>query len=728
MAQRCSHCASISFKHLIQLARTEFSSHTFPRQAFQRHHASFRELDASADAGCDLCRLIIECFKSTSYSGLERIDIVPTGQALETNSMYWVAMELDESDVKIAIDSSHLYNCEPIEKVSIFDLLLVQLGPMPPLDEVGSDEEFFPELRLTLNVARGIDSPCLLDGYHIGRLDVDSDLGSVTNYEIVRHWLSECRNLHHDCLKTTLPQLPTRVIDVQLNQTRIIHSEDTKAEYVALSHCWGGRIDSVLTAETQQQYQRELPFHSLPANFQDAITITRELGVQYLWIDSLCIQQDSKSDWEKESKKMGTVYRDALVTVYAMSSSRSTDGILRSAPVTTQTPQPVVMNVSLDNGLEIAVRIGYYDPNEETLNGLGIKAPLALRGWTLQEALLSPRHLYYGRHQIYWKCPQGYQALDGMPSGFRYPEENMLERLSSFLYLDILQNPWPLNNEVKADILHGYYWMIREYSSRSLTYDSDKLPAISGLVQRLHGVLGGDYIAGLWSGDLVSQLCWYKESLSCKHVEQYRAPSWSWAITNDPVIIDEPLLPCLITLEILEYEVVPCNERNPYGEIQSAHILVNGLTIPILRSRQVFDGSDLPAALGFCDYDEPEVLDGTEINRGYTTPVFSATNIRLGVEAKCLLTIGMTVRPSPDLQLPADVDDNRISDQDYIALLVSAAENTIGEDCTIKCLVLKESKINPNRVPSEYERVGLISLTCSANLVRDWKRQVIKLV
>lgn len=81
------------------------------------------------------------------------------------------------------------------------------------------------------------------------------------------------------------------------------------AQYIAPSHCWGGSISPILTTGTLKQFQEFLPFDDLPANFRDAIIITRKLGIRYLWIDSLCILQnpnpgsedhDSKRDWQKE--------------------------------------------------------------------------------------------------------------------------------------------------------------------------------------------------------------------------------------------------------------------------------------------------------------------------------------------------------------------------------------------------------------------------------------------
>ena len=67
-------------------------------------------------------------------------------------------------------------------------------------------------------------------------------------------------------------------------------------------------------------------------NLQDAVVVTRLLGLRYLWIDSLCIIQDSKSDWEEEGSKMDQVYKNAYVTLAATSATTSHDGFLQRTP------------------------------------------------------------------------------------------------------------------------------------------------------------------------------------------------------------------------------------------------------------------------------------------------------------------------------------------------------------------------------------------------------------
>jgi hypothetical protein len=71
---------------------------------------------------------------------------------------------------------------------------------------------------------------------------------------------------------------------------------ETSIRYFALSHCWGGRIAHVLTSETLPQMIQSVNYNQLARNFQDAVTFTRQMGLSYLWIDSLCIIQGSHPD------------------------------------------------------------------------------------------------------------------------------------------------------------------------------------------------------------------------------------------------------------------------------------------------------------------------------------------------------------------------------------------------------------------------------------------------
>jgi hypothetical protein len=70
-----------------------------------------------------------------------------------------------------------------------------------------------------------------------------------------------------------------------------------------------------------------IDWDSLTKTFQDAILLTRILGMDYIWIDSFCIIQDDKSDWLREIPKMAGIYENAELVVSAAASKDGTGGI-----------------------------------------------------------------------------------------------------------------------------------------------------------------------------------------------------------------------------------------------------------------------------------------------------------------------------------------------------------------------------------------------------------------
>lgn len=171
--------------------------------------------------------------------------------------------------------------------------------------------------------------------YQVGRDILDSHLSAPSNFAIMRRWLDQCTSEHELC--PDLQQdalLPTRVVDVggdgaDFPPFLLVSDRTARGRYAALTHCWGGYIDIVLTKERLQDFKQRLPVESLAKNFKDALHICRELGVQYLWIDCLCIVQNSEDDWAAESSKMKSICSNAFVTISALSSRGSSSGIFR---------------------------------------------------------------------------------------------------------------------------------------------------------------------------------------------------------------------------------------------------------------------------------------------------------------------------------------------------------------------------------------------------------------
>jgi hypothetical protein len=120
----------------------------------------------------------------------------------------------------------------------------------------------------------------------------------------------------------------------------LLETKGRSGKYAALSYCWG--TDKVLktTRDSLDQFTKEIDWAGLPWTFQDAVTVACKLSIQYLWIDSLCIIQDSTEGWETESAKMGYYYERAFITITASSCASADVSFLQERDIRWY-PQPI---------------------------------------------------------------------------------------------------------------------------------------------------------------------------------------------------------------------------------------------------------------------------------------------------------------------------------------------------------------------------------------------------
>lgn len=230
-------------------------------------------------------------------------------------------------------------------------------------------------------------------------------MDNPTRFALLRAWLRQC-NKSHDCNKHNAKSktvLPTRLLYVGNPDPDVLclycPKEDSRAKYVALSHCWGELPDKEKQFCTSQdnvdRRLGEFSFSELPKTFQDAVRVTRELGIQYLWIDSLCIIQWNQKDWEREAKRMEDVFASAYCTIAATSAVHSNMGFLdRNVSVYVQDTSGWRFYVCTD------IDIDDFD------NDVG-KAQLNTRAWVMQERILSRRTIHFSANQTYWECGEG---------------------------------------------------------------------------------------------------------------------------------------------------------------------------------------------------------------------------------------------------------------------------------------------------------------------------------
>jgi hypothetical protein len=320
---------------------------------------------------------------------------------------------------------------------------------------------------------------------------------------VARDLLAECISSHKICVSTKRGTLPTRVLqisgEIEALGVRLIETEGMRAaKYCALSHCWGPPDKQPLRT-TRTSYPRHL--HSichdqLPKTFKDAILLTQSLNIDYLWIDSLCIIQDSEEDWRLEAGKMADVYRNATLVISASDAKDSTEGLL----ITKRKHETVVVVPYIAEGMvqgtfNIAQLPDYgSEPDASHLN---------TRAWAFQERLLARRIMFFTRGGIFWKCSQSETWEHGIWTELQFYEDRSWLR------------------------------MLEQYSKKRLTNARDRLYALQGVVEDMRDARGDHYYDsyGVWDSDLCEQLLW-KQVEPILKTEILDLPTWTWAATG----------------------------------------------------------------------------------------------------------------------------------------------------------------------------------------------------
>ncbi|SMY21948.1 unnamed protein product [Zymoseptoria tritici ST99CH_1A5] len=383
--------------------------------------------------------------------------------------------------------------------------------------------------------------------------------------------VKQCVEEHPECNEPLAVFNPTRLLDIGgLNDVICLYETketDPQLQYAALSHCWGGSQPMKLLTENQQDFKISIPVEKLPPTFRDAIAVSRELSIRYLWIDSLCIIQNYPLDWDREAAQMGQVYSFAFLVISAASSANASTHFLgprdesmlpKSFPFT-----PLPSNTTIPilarrrHLLAVPMEQGLYEPPfTSPWASLKRPDPLFTRAWCFQESHLATRILHFTSASTLFECRTHRRSEDALPP---YP---LLSRGPLPVVPDELQ--WRM--------------LVKSYTSRQLTFPSDKLVAISGIAAKSpQASRGARYLAGLWDESLLLDLLWQpmpgasKEPLAYDAAEQ-AAPSWSWASINRGVTYDA-LHDFTLLAEVLSVET-NVSGVNPYGSVLGGTIVL----------------------------------------------------------------------------------------------------------------------------------------------------------
>lgn len=444
--------------------------------------------------------------------------------------------------------------------------------------------------------------------------------------ESVKSWMKTCFDAHEqcgDCLSGTSGFLPERLIEVRDGGAIISLKERDHmkpgTEYVTLSHRWGELPDRFdLLSSNIDEFRTGVAVDRLPKTFRNAIKTASQLDVRYLWIDALCILQDSTEDWQTQCAMMSETYGSAIFNIAAISAADDAQGFL-SRPRSglekgfqfdlnhlmsryEPEPKPSALRRQHRDYLERFSRLcqGPTVLKWSASNRHGqfsqstSQEPdhLSRRAWMHQERALARRTLGFYRGSALWTCGEYTGSIfTGRDTPYHITSRWMRSVTGIGGVRDWLRKAREKPESV-ATVVQFWCRQVELYSALAITNRTDKLMAISGLAKAVRSVTNADYLAGLWRTELPFQLCWsrnIRETVTSGSVafspESYIAPSWSWASIDQAV--SWPRLSVQngysSLAEVKEIDVILVSPMDPYGQVRAGTLNLHG------RSHSVVD-------------------------------------------------------------------------------------------------------------------------------------------
>jgi hypothetical protein len=367
--------------------------------------------------------------------------------------------------------------------------------------------------------------------------DVPSLITLESHISLIKSWINDCIDHHSSCNIAASKLLPSRLLEISHSPDYVVLVDTAplattkNISYATLSHCWGTKRFIRTTLSTLSEFKSGFSWATLPRTFQDAIQVAKALGLNYIWIDSICIIQDSLKDWVRESTLMASIYSNSYLNIAATRASDTTLGCLsprsqtcRSVPIAMrlfQGEQRALQNIFVRRSLTNLHKF-YTTPvnsRSETLmwEEERKQAPLLDRAWIFQERYLAPRTLHFCSSELVMECRNGMRC-----------ECTGLDVISS--------NPLRNEDDVSYD---SWFSVVEEFSRLRLTFESDRLIALIGVADKFHAKLSSSYLQGIWAMDLVRGLLWQtmgfeprqtnKPASMPERQAKHVASTWSWA-------------------------------------------------------------------------------------------------------------------------------------------------------------------------------------------------------
>lgn len=422
--------------------------------------------------------------------------------------------------------------------------------------------------------------------------------GSDQGLGLVREWVSQCNENHRGtcCRSPDLQSLlPRRVIDIGDGHNLRLYERSPGEQgcYTALSYCWGGSQGFQTSKSTTDAMISGFTVINLPKTMQDAVAITKAIGVKYIWIDCLCIIQDVPSDKSYEFSQMANIYKGAYLTICATRAESVDDGFLINeadeltglwrglVPLNYRVPdsEAQTMQDALSSRAEKG-KIWLLDEDELWKSAWSFAT--ARRGWCLQEHILSPRFLSYGRWPT-WRCRKATWTDGGYyhsSSNMRDDTETLENRLVDMIFDETTQSEdcSPGFDVFRMTQLYqAWYALVHDYSKRKIGHSCDILPAIGGLAAEFSRLTGHQYLAGLWDKNILHDLMWFTKVREwSRRTPEWRAPSWSWASVDAVITYGKITADSKPLSTVRRCTVTPKDPLSIFGEVSMGNIEIRG--------------------------------------------------------------------------------------------------------------------------------------------------------
>ncbi|KAI1175286.1 HET-domain-containing protein [Nemania sp. FL0916] len=392
-----------------------------------------------------------------------------------------------------------------------------------------------------------------------------------------RAWLEDCVQNHPQCSHPWSDFSPTRLLKIWTHQgRRMIQLKDydgTRVPYAALSYCWGGEQEVQTTKSTFARHRTRINFQDLPQTLRDAVIVTEKLGIEYLWVDALCIIQDDEEDRAREIELMGHVFGKAQITIMASRAESVQNGFLND-----------LLEYGHDKP-DWVFEMRYRDLSGQispiVIAPKFARTPtdyLERRAWAFQERVFSYRALEYSSTCVHWSCQT---RSDCDRQGGKCSSEDLDRRVKDFREL--------LNHNVEAG-LETWHKLVDTFSAKSLTIASDRLPAIGGIAESFGSLRDSEYLAGIWRSSLPSGLLWIvdryaygygTESIYKPRSSTYLAPSWSWACVSQAIKNSVYVGRGVPRVDVVDADIGHQVRGTIYGAVTYGHLTLRGFLTPV---------------------------------------------------------------------------------------------------------------------------------------------------